>query len=270
MADGAAVRLWRMGQDYWKENHQAIPKQCFDLLGCASALLESGLAVLDGEWVHVRGAGKAYEWLEKKKAAGAKGGKKSAQRSRDSQGKLQAQPKQEPSTTQAMLKQTQASYSYSSSSSPSSSPSPSDSNSFSKNKNAGIRIEYPEDFDQLWFLYDRKGDKKASFEEFKKLNLSTELLSLLRTAIKNYKTMKPDAKYRKDFQRYLNTDWREDLKLKVIPEIVSSQYKTKQQLIHEANDAFFKKQMAELEQQKGATNDEEHFDGTTSWFSENL
>jgi len=245
MADGAAVRLWRMGQDYWKENHQAIPKQCFDLLGCASALLESGLAVLDGEWVHVRGAGKAYEWLEKKKAAGAKGGKKSAQRSRDSQGKLQAQPKQEPSTTQAMLKQTQASYSSSSSYSPSSSSSPSDSNSFSKNKNAGIRIEYPEDFDQLWFLYDRKGDKKASFEEFKKQRLNENEIAQLKIAIQNYQQEKPELIYRKDFERYLKTDWRENLNPKPKQET-----KTQKQLLHEKNDALVKRRLAELREQR--------------------
>ena len=197
MADGAAVRLWRMGQEYWKENHQAIPKQCFDLLGCARALLESGLAVLDGDWVHVRGAGKAYEWLEKRKAAAAKGGKVSAQRSRDSLGKLQAKAKQEPSKTQANDKQTQASYSYSS--------------SFSERKKTitGIRHEYPENFSQVWKAYGGKGDKVKARDIFLSQKLTDEEFNQLTQAITNYVAERSEKQYRKDFERFLQMDWRE-------------------------------------------------------------
>lgn len=247
MADGAAVRFWRMGQDYWKENRQAIPKHCFDLLGCAAALLESGLAIVEGDFVHVRGASKAYEWLEKRKAAGAKGGRKSAQRSRDLAGKLQAKPKHEPSKTQANMEQNQPSYSYSSSSSFSSSPSSSNSNSnsYSKNNNAGIRIEYPEQFDQLWALYERKGDKKASFEEFKKQKLNEQEVEQLKVAIKNYQEEKPEHVYRKDFERYLKTDWRENLTTRPKQEV-----KTPKQLLDEKNEALAKRRIAELREKR--------------------
>ena len=117
-ADGAALALWRAAQEEWKENKGLLSKRCFDLLPSASALLECDLAVLEGAWVYVRGASKQFEWMENKRKAGSVGGKKSAEKRRETQGTAQPSPKQTRSRTkqieadskqnQAELKQTQA------------------------------------------------------------------------------------------------------------------------------------------------------------------
>jgi hypothetical protein len=119
-ADGAALSLWRVGFEYWKNDRQLIPKSCFDLMPCAQELIQVGLAipqaepkhsqadskqcldVLGGAWVYVKGSGENFEWFFKKVAAGKKGGAKSALRTRDSQGRLQAKPKQTPSTSKPL------------------------------------------------------------------------------------------------------------------------------------------------------------------------
>jgi hypothetical protein len=88
----------------------------------------------------------------------------------------------------------------------------------SKKKNVGIRTEYPQEFDQLWKLYDRRCDKKAAFEEYKKLNLGDPERQDLEKAIRNYVKEAPDRAYRKHFHRFLKSDWRE----LIIPEVNKS------------------------------------------------
>lgn len=108
MADGAAVKMWRIAQENWKHSCRLIPKQIFFSLEHASLLLGCGLAEERGDAVYVKGSSQYLDWVreKKEKAAenGAKGGKKSAQRPRDAQGKLlpksakvQADAKQKPS-----------------------------------------------------------------------------------------------------------------------------------------------------------------------------
>lgn len=80
-----------------------------------------------------------------------------------------------------------------------------------KNSNLGIRAEYPPEFDEVWVLYGRKGDKRAAYGEFKNLNLQQGDIENLTKAIGNCHRRQTDPKYRKDFERYLKTDWREDL-----------------------------------------------------------
>ena len=99
LADGYAVKLWRVGQEYWKRNKQGIPKRCFDLLGGCLDLLGCGLAVLGENEVYVCGSDEHFQWLGQKQAAASSGGKKSAQRPRDSRGRLHAASKQNPSET---------------------------------------------------------------------------------------------------------------------------------------------------------------------------
>lgn len=79
----------------------------------------------------------------------------------------------------------------------------------SKKTNAGIRSEYPSDFDEIWVLYSRKGDKKASYKNYQQLNLTEDERQDLITAIKNVKAKIIDPTYRKDLERFLLTDWRE-------------------------------------------------------------
>lgn len=78
-ADGAAVRLWRVAIEYWTKQTRSIPKHCFDLLPCATQLLEAKLAVVQNDEVYVKGASECFDWVVKKSVAGKKGGLKSAQ-----------------------------------------------------------------------------------------------------------------------------------------------------------------------------------------------
>lgn len=199
MADGAAVRLWRLGQEYWKHNHQAIPKHCFDLLGCALQLLECGLCYLEEGGIYVRGSCQNFEWLDGKREAASKGGKISATRPRDSRGRLQAVSKQSPSESNRVQR--------------SSSSSSSSSNTQKiKNNIVGIRSIYSKEFNELWEMYGRRGDKKESFREYNHLGLQASELENLKTAIGNYVSENKDIQFRKHFQRFLKTDWRETLK----------------------------------------------------------
>src|SRR4051812_26282459 len=122
-ADGAAVRMWRLAQEFWKHDHQPVPEHIFRTLETAEHLLGAGLAVLGEGSVYVRGSSQWFDWVrersEKAKVNGAKGGKVSAQRPRDARGRLlekdanvQAPAKHDPSESKP---------SYSSSSSSSSS-----------------------------------------------------------------------------------------------------------------------------------------------------
>lgn len=76
-------------------------------------------------------------------------------------------------------------------------------------RKAGIRIQYPAEFEEVWSTYGLKGDKKASLLEFESLNLSPEDRSNLKTAIRSYLIKTPDKKFRKDFERFLKMDWRQ-------------------------------------------------------------
>lgn len=77
-------------------------------------------------------------------------------------------------------------------------------------KHVGIRMTYPQEFDQLWIEYGRKGDKKAAYEEYGKQNLSQTEIEGLKLAIKNVASI-TELRWRKDFENFLRTDWREKL-----------------------------------------------------------
>lgn len=91
---------------------------------------------------------------------------------------------------------------------PSDSGSVSDSDSGFK-KNVGIRINYPEEFNQIFEDYGRRGDKKEAYNEYLKLKLNPEKLSHLGKAISNYVKSTPEVSYRKHLCRFLKSDWRE-------------------------------------------------------------
>lgn len=87
-ADGAAVRLWKVGLDQAKKGLQSIPKKVFFLLPCAQELLTCDLAEERGDEVYVKGSSDHFSWyvdgLEQRKQAG----KNSAKRPRDEKGRL--------------------------------------------------------------------------------------------------------------------------------------------------------------------------------------
>lgn len=105
-ADGAALRLWRVGFEYWKKDRALIPKHCFDLLPCASELLACALVELKGASIYVKGASEYFDWVFKKREAGRKGGVKSVENRRKTNGTAQPISKQTRSTPEADSKHT--------------------------------------------------------------------------------------------------------------------------------------------------------------------
>lgn len=81
-----------------------------------------------------------------------------------------------------------------------------------KKGKAGIYLDYPHEFIELWEAYGGGRDKKEGYEVYKQLSLSPERITELKKAITNYCIKNPDKRFRKAFFRYLKTDWREDAK----------------------------------------------------------
>lgn len=56
IADGAAIHLWYLAQDYWKDKNGEIPEHVFNHMRYAKELVECGLARIDSGWVYVSGS----------------------------------------------------------------------------------------------------------------------------------------------------------------------------------------------------------------------
>jgi len=65
-----------------------------------------------------------------------------------------------------------------------------------------VKVEYTAQFDGVWQIYGLKGNKKAAFTEWKKLNDQEK--DDATKAIPDYILEAPDKQYRKDFERYLS------------------------------------------------------------------
>ncbi|MGE3681984.1 MAG: hypothetical protein AB7G93_09675 [Bdellovibrionales bacterium] len=109
LADAAAIRAWRLAQEFWGRNRQLVPKQIWSTFQAAPKLIQAGLAEEREEGIYVRGSSQYLDWHAEKRAAAQKGGKKSAQRPRNAKGQLIKIPKQNPSKNQAEPKESQAS-----------------------------------------------------------------------------------------------------------------------------------------------------------------
>lgn len=119
--------------------------------------------------------------------------------------------------------------------------------SVTKKKSSAIRQTYSKEFDEIWALYLRKGDKKAAYEEFRALSLSDDELETLRMAVKN-KVASTEYRFLKDFERFLKTDWRENATSLPIP---LHKPLTKSEQIQAKNKVVFDELMAEiLEEEK--------------------
>jgi hypothetical protein len=123
LADGLAIRAWRVAQEFWGRGQRLIPREIFMTIEAAPKLIQAGLAEEREDSIYVKGSSQYHDWMLEKRKAAAAGGKKSAQRPRDAKGRLQKTPKQKPSTSPSESKCVQASSSSSSSSSDSSSDS---------------------------------------------------------------------------------------------------------------------------------------------------
>jgi hypothetical protein len=108
-ADVVAVKAWRLAQEFWKQAFGLVPKALFFRLKHPEALIDAGLADVQGEAVYVRGSRDYLTWAAEMREAASIGGKKSAQRPRDAKGRLKKTSKRTPSDVQANSKAVQVS-----------------------------------------------------------------------------------------------------------------------------------------------------------------
>lgn len=98
IADGVAVRAWRLGQEFWKKGRMLVPLELFQTLHGYEALLKVGLADVRESFVYVRGSSAYLDWVAERTKNAREAGKKSAQSRKEKLGS--AQPKREkPRTT---------------------------------------------------------------------------------------------------------------------------------------------------------------------------
>lgn len=253
LADGIMLSLWRLAFDYYKDDAKGIPEHVFECVRGCSEIKQSMLVDVRNKEVYVRGSSEHFAWIlkhtEKKRAAG----KKSAEARRQKYGTSQPQaPKEDeiveqtPNTSRTDSNTPEPSSSSSSSFSLSSSGKSSKKRNLGENNIVGIRPEYPQEFEDLWKLYERRGDKKASFGIYKQLKLNREALSALKIGITNYVKSTPEVKYRKHFERFLKTDWMETAQTPVVQLVP----KSKAQQIRENNRRLFEQQFAKIKAEK--------------------
>lgn len=71
-----------------------------------------------------------------------------------------------------------------------------------RNKNVTSK-EAAKTFEELWMLYERKGNKQIAKNEFAKLNPTEEEIAKMKMHIPAYIEAQPEKKYRLDFERYI-------------------------------------------------------------------
>lgn len=64
---------------------------------------------------------------------------------------------------------------------------------------------YPQSFEDAWLAYGRKGAKKTAFAEWQRAT-KRATIATISVAIRPYVAATPDAKFRKDFERWLKGD----------------------------------------------------------------
>jgi hypothetical protein len=112
-ADGAAMRMWRTAQEYWGHGRRMVPRAIFMSLQFAASLVEVGLAEDRGEEIYVKGSSDYLDWVAERRLAAAEGGRKSAEKRKQTASKPQPNANQ----NEANTNQTQPSVSGSGSSS---------------------------------------------------------------------------------------------------------------------------------------------------------
>lgn len=80
-ADAIMVELWRLSQDFWKQEKRAVPSVVFLRLPEAEAVIQAGLARrISDDFIYVCGSEKYHEWIFLTVQGAIKGGKERARR----------------------------------------------------------------------------------------------------------------------------------------------------------------------------------------------
>jgi hypothetical protein len=102
-ADGVALRIWKLGFEYFKNGKALVPTSIFSAALHAKEFLECGLAEESEEGVYIRGSRDEFRWYEERIAQAKEAGKISAQRPRDALGRLLPKTHQTPTNIQRAL-----------------------------------------------------------------------------------------------------------------------------------------------------------------------
>lgn len=80
-ADGVAVRMWRLAQEFWKDGKKLVPIHIFETLENYNELIQSGLASVEAASVYVRGSSAYLDWVREQREIGKANGSKGGQAS---------------------------------------------------------------------------------------------------------------------------------------------------------------------------------------------
>lgn len=117
LADAAAIRMWRMAQEFWARERSVIPFKVWETLEAGPKLIEARLAEERPDGVYVSGSSQYHDWMFDRREAGRAGGKKSAKVRLAKNGTAQPKVPENAANPEANAKQIQPSYSSSYSSS---------------------------------------------------------------------------------------------------------------------------------------------------------
>jgi hypothetical protein len=106
--------------------------------------------------------------------------------------------------------------------------------------------EVAKTFEELWKLYERKGNKQIAKNEFAKLNPTEEEIAKMRRHIPAYIEAQPERKYRLDFERYIkrrtfdSVVYSKDNALLYDPDAEIQQRKSDADIKSPVNDSIYK------------------------------
>lgn len=79
LADAAAIRMWRLAQDFWKDGRRLVPTHIWEHFKFGKECIEAGLAIVQDAFIYVRGSSEHLEWAAEQRENARKAGKKSAE-----------------------------------------------------------------------------------------------------------------------------------------------------------------------------------------------
>lgn len=87
-AAGAVIWAWKMAQKFWIEGRCLIPEKHWKYIKSGPSLVDSGLAEKRVNGIYMVGSESNFEWIEKRKEAGRKGGLAKASKTYEGVAKL--------------------------------------------------------------------------------------------------------------------------------------------------------------------------------------
>lgn len=174
-ADGLAIETWRLAQEFWKHDRKLVPLTHFQALEDSQFLIEASLVEVRGDHVYIRGSSQYLEWVKEQRESASLAGRISAQRPRDSKGRLLPKVQQESNENPTEPNEVQPSVS--------GSVSDSNTNTYSVGEDASASSQLPAKSNQT------KDPKTIAKEE-----AQLKAKSFVASYVSAYKTRFPDGR----------------------------------------------------------------------------